>query len=140
VLDACKAAGFTTIELVSAPAGKPAPSAYVIEPPDVLKITAAVRSGNTTSRPFVDGQYVVRPDGTVGLGSLGSVTVSGLTVSAAADAVRKRLADDLIGRRLDVGTEDVSVSLDVVTHNSKRYYVIIDDGKAEAVYPFPAMG
>ena len=90
VLDACKAAGFGTVELVSAPLNPTAPAnaaapakvkpaagvAHDIEPPDVLRVEATFRDGDE-SAPLtaltVAGEYVVRPD-------------------AAADAVRKHLA------------------------------------------------
>ena len=37
--------------------------------------------------PPVSGQHIVRPDGTIGLGVYGAVTVTGLTIDQAHDAM-----------------------------------------------------
>jgi hypothetical protein len=52
---------------------------YTVEPPDVLQIDSA--EGLLT--PPVRGPHLVRPDGTVGLGPYGSVSVAGLTLARA---------------------------------------------------------
>jgi RNA polymerase sigma factor (sigma-70 family) len=156
VLDACKAAGFATVELVSGPApaapanaappaaGKPAVSAaYVIEPPDVLSVEATVRGGDK-SVPVIElavtGQYIVRPDGTISLEPFGSVKVVGLRPTAAADAVRKHLVGVLSTRGSLVPADAVEVRLDVAGANSKRYYVIVSEGGKEEVFSLPCTG
>src|SRR5262249_26197393 len=105
------------------------PPAYVIEPPDALLLEHAPQDGGAPVR--ITGQRLVRPDGTIGLGQLGSVAVAGRTPEEARDAVAAHLA-----RRLD-GFDPGRLTLQVVTKNSKCFYVIAGaaDG-AEEVYRF----
>src|SRR5262249_4180746 len=53
---------------------------YVVEAPDVLEILAYALPGKGE---LVEGQHLVRPDGTVSLGRYGSVRVQGLTLDEA---------------------------------------------------------
>ncbi len=90
------------------------PPAHVIEPPDVLVIEALLRDPRTqqTERlPVqpISGEFLVRPDGTVGLGVWGSVSVTGLTSDKAADAIRRKLAAFTQVKATDVVTESVVV-------------------------------
>jgi polysaccharide export outer membrane protein len=142
---------------------------YVIEPPDVLRIEAVIRTpitdpdpqdptkvvprrdkagriqftGDLQTLPLqpVFGEYTVRPDGAVGLGIYGSVSVSGYTLSQAAVAIREhlsRLADAESG---GIRPEYLVVLVDVVGYNSKKYYVITDGGGAgEQILAFPVTG
>ena len=61
---------------------------YIIEPPDIL-LVRFVRPG--IPQP-IDGQHLVRPDGTIYLGTYGSVSVAGLTLDQAHDAIAAVLA------------------------------------------------
>jgi polysaccharide export outer membrane protein len=98
-------------------------SDYVIEPPDILRLKGP---------EDIRGEHLVRPDGTINLGSHGSVSVAGLTVPEAARAVAKHLERSL-GR--------VRVTLDVVASNSKVYYVVYDGGGyGMQVYRLPITG
>ena len=116
---------------------------YPIEAPDVLTIEAVLKDAKTgavdrlPNQP-VSGQFLVRPDGTVGLGLWGSVSVTGLTPDQAADAVRKHLA------RFDsteMPAANLKVSVDMFAYTSKKYYVITDGtGDGEQVFAFPATG
>jgi polysaccharide export outer membrane protein len=154
VLDAVKAAGFAEITMTEV---KPSPAnryrgagqevrlpAYVIEPPDILRIEAAIRNpgaGLPTLTPLpVTGPHLVRPDGTVNLGVYGSLTVTGLTTDEAAQAVRKHLAGQESLRDKGVKADDLVVSVDVAAYNSKKYYVIIDVGAGETVHAFLVTG
>lgn len=143
VLDACKAAGFKTIELVSAPAGKATLPAYVIEAPDVLTIEAVLRSGDKLrmlpTQP-ISGQFLVRPDGTVGLGVWGSMNVTGLTIDKATEAIRKHLLGHELLKEYAVRPESLVAVVDVLAYNSKSYYVITDEGKGESVHRFALTG
>ncbi|QJW96724.1 polysaccharide biosynthesis/export family protein [Frigoriglobus tundricola] len=118
----------------------PAPP-YAVEPPDVLTIEVTVKdpkTGATAPLPEqpVTGTFLVREDGTVGLGKWGSVRVSGLKLDEASDAVRKHLANAPLA---SVAERDLSVVVDVVARNSKRYYVITEAAdKRQEVYAFPA--
>jgi polysaccharide biosynthesis/export protein len=63
----------------------------------------------------IAGEHLVGPDGTVTLGSYGSVIVAGLTLSDAKAAIEQQLSKFL---------ESPEVSLNVFAYNSKVYYII----------------
>ncbi len=65
----------------------------------------------------IGGQHLVRPDGTVGLGSYGSVYVAGMTLQQAKCAIEQHLSKYLYRPE---------VAVDVYAFNSKFYYVITD--------------
>jgi polysaccharide biosynthesis/export protein len=84
------------------------------------------------SKQQIAGQHLVGPDGTVTLGSYGSVVVVGMTVPQAKQAVEQHLAQSL---------EDPEISLDVYAFNSKVYYVITQGaGMGDSVFKFPITG
>jgi polysaccharide export outer membrane protein len=128
-------------------AGEPRPSApargeqakekglpsYVIEPPDLLRVEYDF--GAAGQKGVVRGEYLVRPDGTIGLGEYGSVTVTGLTLEQA----KKAIADSLDKFLKDFDRQ--SVKVEVLAYNSKVYYVITDGANdTEQVYRFPITG
>lgn len=67
----------------------------------------------------IAGEHLVRPDGTVSLGTYGSVHVAGRTLREARAAIEEKLGQHL---------QDPEVSVDVFSYNSKVYYVITDGG------------
>ena len=69
----------------------------------------------------IRGEHLVRPDGTVSLGTYGSVKVSGLTLSLAKKAIEIHLTQFV---------QSPEVIVDVLAYNSKVYYVIFDQGGA----------
>jgi polysaccharide export outer membrane protein len=69
----------------------------------------------------VRGTHLVRPDGSVGLGSYGSVWVAGKTIAEA-----KRALEAHLGQYF----QTPEISLDVTGFNSKVYYVVTDGGNA----------
>ncbi len=78
------------------------------------------------------GEHLVRPDGTISLGTYGSVNVTGLTLAQAKVKIEAHLSQYLL---------DPEISLDVVGYNSKGYYVITDGaGFGQQVYKFPITG
>lgn len=80
----------------------------------------------------ISGQHIVRPDGTVGLGSYGSVYVAGMTIAQAKAAIESHLAKYLYRPE---------VAVDVYAFNSKFYYVITDfAGAGEQVARLPHTG
>ncbi len=80
----------------------------------------------------VRGEHLVRPDGTVSLGTYGSVRVTGLTVAEAKAAIEAQLAKYL---------QSPEVTVDVAAYNSKIYYVIMDGGgNGQQVYRLPITG
>jgi RNA polymerase sigma factor (sigma-70 family) len=127
-----------------APAGtprRPAPvlPAYVIEPPDIL----LVRGSPAVTLPGqpLDGQHLVRPDGTISLGGYGVVRVTGLTLDQAADAIADRLREGKAAGRLSEEQVKRELTVDVLAYNSKVYYVITDlGGQGEQVYRLPSTG
>jgi polysaccharide export outer membrane protein len=80
----------------------------------------------------IRGEHLVRPDGTIGLGSYGSVHISGMTLSQAQQAVEQFLSQFLL---------EPKISLDVYSYNSKYYYVILDGaGYGQQIFRLPATG
>jgi polysaccharide export outer membrane protein len=80
----------------------------------------------------VRGEHLVRPDGTVSLGSYGSVKVNGLTLTEAKSAIEARLKKFL---------QDPEVVVDVLAYNSKVFYVIFDQGGAgQRIFRLPITG
>ena len=83
-------------------------------------------------RQQIAGQHLVGPDGTVTLGSYGSVPVVGMTLVQAKEAIEGHLKQFL---------EDPEVSVDVFAYNSKVYYVITQGaGLGDGVTRFPVTG
>ena len=111
---------------------------YVIEAPDQLTIEVVVKdpkTGTTDRLPNqpISGSFLVRLDGTVGLGLWGSVFVSGLTIEQATKAIREQVAK--VSQK--IRAEALVAVVEVVAYNSKRYYVITNsDGFGEQVFPF----
>ncbi len=140
---------------------------YVVEPPDILLIQASNRV--TLRLQAIDGQHIVAPDGTVNLGIYGKIRVAGLTLDQVADAVASRLVELMPGLLRDVPEVDEQgkekkgttggyvkewrqefssldlvkkeLRVDVLSYNSKFYYVITDGGGyGQQVYPVPVTG
>jgi polysaccharide export outer membrane protein len=117
-------------------------SPYIIEAPDMLTIEVVVKDPKTgeiarlPNQP-ISGPFLVRPDGTVGLGMWGSVFVAGLTMDQAAQRVRERVARARPGEP----AENLIIVVDVLAYNSKCYYVITDLGaNGEQVVRLPCTG
>jgi polysaccharide export outer membrane protein len=126
---------------------------YVVEPPDLLLIQAS--DNITLILQRIEGPHLVAPDGTVNLGIYGKVRVVGLTIEQVADAVAARLLEVLPGlaRTFNIKEEDRQrapstiegikreLQVDVLSYNSKYYYVITDGGGyGQQVYPFLITG
>jgi len=94
------------------------------------KIT--INLAQTRSVQRISGSHLVRADGTIGLGSYGSVTVTGLTLAEVKKAVEKHLNQFLL---------DAEVSVEVQGFNSKLIYVIMDGGgSGQTVTRLPCTG
>jgi protein involved in polysaccharide export with SLBB domain len=92
----------------------------------------AVALGQSRTIQQVRGEHLVRPDGTIGLGTYGGVYVAGLTLPQAKCAIEKYLSQFIL---------NPEISLDVSAYNSKVYYIIADGaGYGQQVYRFPATG
>jgi len=80
----------------------------------------------------IAGEHLVGPDGTINLGTYGSVFVTGMTLEEAKTAVEKHLS-----KYLDAPL----VSMDVFAYNSKVYYVVTEGaGFGDNVARFPVTG
>ena len=80
----------------------------------------------------ISGEHLVGPDGTVNLGTYGTVFVTGMTLEQAKIAIETQLE-----KHLDAPL----VSLDVFSYNSKVYYVITEGaGSGDNVVRFPVTG
>ena len=80
----------------------------------------------------ISGEHLVGPDGTINLGTYGSVYVTGLTLEDA-----KKKIEDHLDKYLDAPL----VSVDVFSYNSKVYYVITEGaGQGDNVSRFPVTG
>ena len=75
----------------------------------------------------IRGEHLVRPDGTVSLGSYGAVFVAGLTLGQAKCVVEKHLSEYFLSPQ---------ISIDVFAYNSRSYYVMVDGaGYGQQVFP-----
>ena len=99
--------------------------------PDVVKnLTVSLAASAGIQR--VQGEHLIRPDGTVSLGMYGSVYVAGMTLPQVKAAVEAQLSRYLY---------KPEVSVDVYAYNSKFYYVITDfAGSGESVVRLPVTG
>lgn len=78
------------------------------------------------------GEFLVQPDGTITLGSYGSVSVVGRTITEAKASIESHLSQHL---------EDPEISLNVQSFNSKVYYIVLQGaGLGDGVYRFPITG
>lgn len=90
----------------------------------------------SSSAQAITGQHLVAMDGRVNLGYYGSVYVAGMTRKEARAAIERKLAEHL---------DDPKVFVDLLTYNSKVYYVITEgarlgDDVTRAPIPFPVDG
>lgn len=67
----------------------------------------------------IRGEHLVRPDGTVSLGSYGAVYVAGLSLGQAKCVIEQHLSAYLMNPQ---------ISIDVFAYNSRVYYVVVDGG------------
>jgi polysaccharide biosynthesis/export protein len=122
---------------------------YVVEPPDILLIVAS--AAITLPTQPLQGQHLVRPDGTINLGIYGSVYVAGLTLDQIQDVVAsvlkarhaRKLGNDFKTAEGEMTVEEIKKELqvDVLAYNSKVYYIITDGGGyGEQVYRISATG
>lgn len=94
------------------------------------RVTVAL--AEAAAKQQIAGEHLVCPDGTVNLGTYGTVQVAGLTLDAATMAIEAHLAQYL---------EAPDVAVDVFAYNSKVYYVITEGGGyGDSVTRFPVTG
>lgn len=94
----------------------------------IVSVTLAASTG---AQP-VNGEHLVGPDGTVNLGTYGTVYVAGLTIPQAKKAIEAQLSKYL---------EDPEVIVDILALNSKVYYIITEGaGQGDNVVRVPVTG
>ncbi len=92
----------------------------------------SVSLAEMAAKQQIAGEHMVGPDGTVTLGTYGSVLVVGLSIGEAKQAIEAHLSTFL---------DEPEVSVDVFAYNSKVYYVITQGaGLGDGVFRFPITG
>jgi polysaccharide export outer membrane protein len=92
----------------------------------------SVALGQMAASQQILGEFLVQPDGTITLGSYGNVSVVGLTVTQAREAIEAYLSTFL---------DRPEISLNVQSFNSKVYYIVLQGaGLGDGVYRFPVTG
>ena len=97
------------IALQVAPAAVNDPAVYVVGPNDVLAVTVF-------DRPQLSGKFTIEADGTLGFPLVGRVKVGGLTIRAAEDEIRVRLAAGYL--------TDPRVSVTVEQYRSQQIFMM----------------
>jgi polysaccharide export outer membrane protein len=80
---------------------------------------ASVSLAQSRGLQQIRGEHLVTPDGTITLGTYGSVYVTGLTIAEAKAAIEQHLSQFL---------EKPEISVSVGGYNSKVYYVLFEGG------------
>ncbi|HEY2785844.1 MAG TPA: polysaccharide biosynthesis/export family protein [Fimbriiglobus sp.] len=96
------------------------------------EVKVSVSLAQSRGSQVIHGEHLVRPDGTVSLGTYGKVYVAGMTLEQVKAAIEAQLGKVLYRPEVDV---------DVFAYNSKFYYVITDfAGNGEQVVKVPCTG
>ena len=122
--------GSVSVNGLTIPEAKAAVEAQIIKVLKEPQVTVSLAQSRASQR--IGGPHLVRPDGTVGLGTYGDVRVVGLTLAETKKAIEDHLKKYL---------QNPEVSVDVGSYNSKLYYVILDGGGAgQQVIRLPITG
>jgi polysaccharide biosynthesis/export protein len=93
-------------------------------------ITVSLSQGRAAQK--ISGPHLVRQDGTVSLGTYGSVQVTGMTLAQVRKAIESHLSEYLL---------NPEIAVDVLAYNSQIYYVVLDGGGAgQTVMRLPITG
>ncbi|PQO28972.1 polysaccharide biosynthesis/export family protein [Blastopirellula marina] len=99
----------------------------ILRTPQVNLITASI-----AALQQISGEHLVGPDGTVNLGTYGSVRVVGLTMQEAKIEIENYLARYL---------EQPEIAVSMLAYNSKVYYIVTEGaGLGDGVFRFPVTG
>lgn len=105
---------------------------HLLEVAKLVNPQASVGLAQSRGVQQVAGPHLIRPDGTIGLGSYGSVAVAGMTLLQVRAAVEAQLSEFLL---------EPQVYVDIQGYNSKVYYLIYDGGgSGQQVYRLPFTG
>jgi len=92
----------------------------------------SVTLAETAAKQQIIGEHMVGPDGTLTLGSYGSVSVVGNTIAEAKLAIEKHLSKYL---------DSPEISVDVAGYNSKVYYIVTQGaGMGDTITRYPVTG
>ena len=92
----------------------------------------SVSLSESAGQQQIEGEHLVGPDGTVNLGTYGSVYIAGMTISEARTAIEEHLKEFL---------DEPEVSVDVFAYNSKFYYVVTEGaGLGDQIQRVPITG
>jgi polysaccharide export outer membrane protein len=95
-------------------------------------VRVSVSLAQSRGQQIIQGEHIVNPDGVVNLGTYGSVYVAGMTLPQIKSAIESHLSKYLY---------KPEVSVDVLSYNSKYYYVITDfAGNGTQVARLPVTG
>ncbi len=92
----------------------------------------SVQLASSVAMQMINGEHLVTPDGSINLGTYGSVYVSGMTLKQAKLALEAHLSEFL---------DQPNVAIDVFSYNSKVYYVITEGaGQGDQFVKLPITG
>jgi len=94
--------------------------------------TVSVTIRHFATQQQIAGEHLVTPDGTMTLGSYGSLSVVGMTLAEIKSALEKHLSEYF---------HEPEISVAVFAYNSKSYYVIMQGaGQGDQLLRFPVTG
>lgn len=95
-------------------------------------VSVQVGLGQSRAMQQINGLHLVRQDGTLGVGTYGSVYIAGMTLDQARQAIEQHLGQYVLSPE---------IALDVYSYNTKWYYIIQDRaGYGQTIYRFPITG
>jgi len=77
----------------------------------------SVSLSESAGKQQIAGEHLIGPDGTVNLGTYGSVYIAGMTLAEAREALEEHLTEFL---------DEPKASVDVYAYNSKVYYIVTE--------------
>lgn len=99
---------------------------------ELRDVRISISLAEPAAKQRIEGEHLVAPDGTVNLGTYGSVYVSGMTLPEARVAVEEQLSQFL---------ESPKVGIDVFAYNSMTYYVVLQGaGQGDQLFRIPLTG
>ena len=116
-------------------AGKTIEEAQELIQEQLLKVVkgtkALVSLAQSRGLQQIQGDHLVMMDGTIRLGTYGSVYITGMTLDQARQAIEQHLSQFM---------QSPEISLDIYAYNSKYYYVIMDRIYGMTVTRLPITG
>jgi polysaccharide export outer membrane protein len=92
----------------------------------------SVQLAASSGMQMINGEHLVTPDGTINLGTYGSVYIAGMTLRQAKLAIETHLSEFL---------DQPTVAVDVFSYNSKVYYVVTEGaGQGDQIVKLPVTG